>query len=275
MYSGLYIFSKHSGAVVGAHQKIDRVARAGLESFLKNSEDFPSSKEILYFEGINGPDGIKLKSPGKDEPWHFVDPLDKDDKRLAVILGDHYEELVRSLKARDMTRSAFEASWLAHALVDGLTPAHHFRFNEKITQLRGSNTKKRPLSLAQKLIMPGKNIRGKVTNNWQAWGPRGLYTTHIMFETGFATMIAPMRFKRVKICNGDVGEFKGLGLSRWFDKQLTIVANMKLYENFSRRGWTIKLGRVARLQLAPLLVKDVTLIWCCALTDAGLAKKMS
>jgi len=50
---------------------------------------------------------------------------------------------------------------------------------------------------------------------------------------------------------------------------------MKLYENFSRRGWTIKLGRVARLQLAPLLVKDVTLIWCCALIDAGLAKKMS
>jgi hypothetical protein len=273
MYSGMYIFSKHSGALVGAHQKIDRIARTGLAGLLRSPQDFPSSKEILQFEGINGPDGIKLKSPGKDEPWHFVDPLDMSDDQLAKILENHYHELVRALKAKDTTRSAFEAAWLAHSLVDGLTPAHHFPFQQEMSKLRTAGKSQDRPTVTNKLIMSGENVRAKIRNNWQAWGPRGLYTTHIMFETGFATMIAPMGFRGVKVSQENVDELKGLGLPKWFSKQIQIVAAMKLYESFARRGWTIKLGRIARLQLAPLLVKDVTLIWWCAVLEAGMTPK--
>ena len=37
------------------------------------SEDqyFPTGKEIIYFEGTRGPDGLKRKSPGEDEPSHM------------------------------------------------------------------------------------------------------------------------------------------------------------------------------------------------------------
>ncbi|HUD05436.1 MAG TPA: hypothetical protein VMR18_00730 [Candidatus Saccharimonadales bacterium] len=272
MYSGLYIFSKHSGAIVGAHQKIDRVARLGLTPFLSKNSTFPAAKSILHFEGMNGPDGIKLKSPGKDEPWHFVDPFDKKDDRLSIILNNHYKELVNALKAKDMVRSSFEAAWLAHALVDGLTPAHHYPFEDEMSKLRGGEGQDTRVSVKTKLIMPGETLKAKVSNNWLMWGPKGLYTTHIMFETGFATMIAPMRFKNVTINPRDVGEFKELGLSNWFKKQLGVVAGMELYESFARKGWTIKLGRVARLQLAPQLVKDVILVWYCASFDAGLIK---
>jgi hypothetical protein len=211
-----------------------------------------------------------LKSPGKDEPWHFVDPKDLDDNQLAIILSDHYKSLVESLKAEDKIRSAFEAAWLAHALVDGLTPAHHFPLEKEMNKLRGSSVLGAKTTVAKKLILPGGNIRRKIVNNWQVWGPKGIYTTHIMFETGFATMIAPMRFRKVKVNPEDIGELRGLGLKRWFGRQINVVVGMGLYESFSQHGWTIKLGRIARLQLAPLLVKDVTVIWYCAAFEAGL-----
>lgn len=72
MYSGTTLYNK-SGNVMGAHQKFDRAARKFV-SERRPGLGFPSSKQILHFEGNNGPDGVKRKSARKDEPWHFWDP---------------------------------------------------------------------------------------------------------------------------------------------------------------------------------------------------------
>ena len=72
---------------MGVHQKIDRVARMHIQPLLPAHTDFPSSKEILHFEGKNGPDGIKSKSPAKDEPWHYYDPTDSKD--IKIIQHNH------------------------------------------------------------------------------------------------------------------------------------------------------------------------------------------
>ena len=69
MYStvGLLKYAKGSGGkLVGTHQKLDKAARRTLANFLKRGAFFPSSKEILHFEGSRGPDGLKRKSPGMD-----------------------------------------------------------------------------------------------------------------------------------------------------------------------------------------------------------------
>jgi hypothetical protein len=58
MYSGTTMRNS-SGNILGAHQKIDKVARKALEKSLPNTP-FPSIKTILYFEGKNGPDGITM-----------------------------------------------------------------------------------------------------------------------------------------------------------------------------------------------------------------------
>jgi hypothetical protein len=60
MYSGTTL-TPISGRLFGAHQKIDRVARKSFESLTPKAE-FPAIKEILHFEGVNGPDAIKRKS---------------------------------------------------------------------------------------------------------------------------------------------------------------------------------------------------------------------
>ena len=62
MYSGT-TFRVKSGRIMGTHQKIDRVAHRHLQAFLPTGHNFPTTRQILHFEGKNGPDGIKKKSP--------------------------------------------------------------------------------------------------------------------------------------------------------------------------------------------------------------------
>jgi hypothetical protein len=119
---------KHFDAWFGAHQKIDRVARDHLGLILAKDSIFPSRKAIIKFEGIDGPDGIKRKTPAQDELWHFIDPHDESDRQIVGILEDNYRGLVKALREGNETRAAFEAAWLAHGIVDGLTPAHHYPY---------------------------------------------------------------------------------------------------------------------------------------------------
>src|SRR4051812_47261517 len=120
-----------------AHQKLDRVARKHLEQLLPEVF-FPSSKQILKFEAGHGPDGAKLKRQNQvEQPWHFVDPHDVTDTLIHDEIEHHYCGLRDALKKRDDVRAAFEAAWLAHALVDGLTPAHHYPYEKMLEELRG------------------------------------------------------------------------------------------------------------------------------------------
>src|SRR4051812_28292720 len=91
---------------------------------------FPSWPQIKHFEGINGPDGIKTKSPGHHDPGHLYDP-ETGAGEIPQLIKDHYRNLVTTLRLKDTVRAAFEAAWLAHYLCDGLTPAHHFPLDEK------------------------------------------------------------------------------------------------------------------------------------------------
>ena len=92
MYAGTTLRNK-SGRVIGVHQKIDRIARRNFRMLPGVGSGFPSIKEILHFEGNNGPDGIKRKSPSVDEPWHYVDPTRPDDTELMTMILDHHHNL--------------------------------------------------------------------------------------------------------------------------------------------------------------------------------------
>ena len=102
-----------------------------------NAGQAPTTREILHFEGNNGPDGIKRKSPSVDEPWHYIDPANPNDRALAGMINDHYVNLVQALRDANRVRAAFEAAWMAHAITDGLTPAHHYPLSDKIEELWG------------------------------------------------------------------------------------------------------------------------------------------
>jgi hypothetical protein len=260
-----------SGRILGAHQKLDRVARRNLE-LLQPGSRFPKIRSIVHFEGHNGPDAIKRKSPAKDEPWHFIQPFDLSDTQLVVAISDHYKALATALQNDDSVRAAFEAAWLAHAVIDGLTPAHQYPYTEKLIELRGDENLESRNSVKEKILMPGETLRHQVSNNWKFWGPKGLFLTHTAFEWGVSTVIAPLRLVRTMPSASEIAEFQKIGVEAWFRNIAQDVARLNLYDDFCHSGWTMGLSKRVRKQLAPLLAQAVTMTWYGALLDAKKAQ---
>lgn len=271
MYSGTTL-TPLSGRIVGAHQKIDRLARKSLQALLKKPQLFPGIKAILHFEGLGGPDAIKRKSPAVDEPWHFFNPFDEADQKLTDLIVSHYKKLVKALKDQDDVRAAFEAAWMAHAVVDGLTPAHHYPYEEKLIELRGGEGLQNPSTITEKFLMPGNTPRERMNKNWQMWGAKGLFSTHFLFEWGVATVLVPLTLKNFKIDEDDIADMLALDMQTWYTQKARQVAGMGMYDAYYRHGWTISLARQVRNQLAPLLVQTVSLAWYRAALEAGIVE---
>lgn len=270
MYSGTTL-TKYSGRVLGAHQKIDRTARRHLSRLLIDDRLFPKSALILQFEGHNGPDGIKRKSPAVDEPWHFYSPFNDDDSKLVELINQHYQELVKQLKAKNPERTAFEAAWLAHALVDGLTPAHHYPYEEKLIELRGEGIESRK-TIKDKIVISGETRKEQFKNNWKMWGAKGLLSTHGLFEFGIASIFAPLSFNDAIPNEDDVIAVLDIGVAELFKRHAREIAVLDMYRKFYRKGWTPKLAYDVRHKLGPIIVKTVTLAWYSALVDAEIIK---
>lgn len=270
MYSGTTL-TNFSGAVLGAHQKIDRTAFSHLDKVTVGAKGFPTIRDILHFEGKNGPDGIKRKSPAQDEQWHYFNPFDNEDTRLLEYFRMHYDELVANLRKGTPTRAAYDAAWLAHAIVDGLTPAHHFPYEEKLIEIRGESIDTRT-SIKDKLLMPGETVLDSLKNNWKMWGPDGLMSMHGLFEMGIAVMITPLKFKKAIPTEANLKKVNEIGIEEWFARSARQIAMLDMYDRFCSRGWTLKLAREVRNELAPTIIKTVTLAWYSAMRDAGLLK---
>ena len=98
MYSTLALKtnSKKSGRIIGTHQKLDKIAYKIVSKRVPENVKFPSISQILLFEGMGGPDGLKRKSPGKDEPMHFINPQN-DDGVLISLIDNHHMNALDSL----------------------------------------------------------------------------------------------------------------------------------------------------------------------------------
>lgn len=225
----------------------------------------------MHFEGVNGPDAIKRKSPARDEPWHYYAPFDPKDTQLLAIIQDHHDRLARALRKKDEVRAAFEAAWLAHAIVDGLTPAHHYPYEEELTELRGGQGLESRTTIKQKLVMPGGTRREQVRNNWKMWGPKGLLTTHGLFEWGIAAILMPLSAKgaAVRLRDQDIAELQEHGYRELFKRKAKEVAALGMYDAYYRLGWTPQLARQVRRQLAPIVTRAVALAWYSALQAAN------
>lgn len=266
MYSGT-TFRKNSGGFIGVHQKIDRVARRHLSHMPGAPLSFPSTREILHFEGNNGPDGIKRKSPSIDEPWHYVDPLMKDDTSLRTMILDHHVNMVEALKNDNRERVAFEAAWIAHAIADGLTPAHHYPLSEKIEELWGRPKEER-LTIIEKNLIRGKSNRETVRKNWQYWGAKGIFTTHVLFELGIATAIKTSRLNNSLPSSEWLAHAEDIGVGALFDESVQRIYALDMYKEFWQNGWTAKLARESRQILIPEIIQVVLFAWYSACKEA-------
>lgn len=273
MYStvGLLKNAKHSGELSGTHQRLDRAARAWLKKIAPKGEFFPSTRDILHFEGNRGPDGLKWKSPGVDEPMHFILP-EADDGKLIKMITDHQYNLRQALKKQDRVRAAFEAAWMAHAITDGLTPAHHFPYQEAVEELMTDKEYVRIFGRPVKGIMRGDNLAEATRNNWLYWGAEGYMTKHIAFEYGVALVATPMTNKALfpKMTKEEmdrIRDFRDIDLVSEFYKSLYKIDQLKMYERFRKKGWNTRLAYESREILLPEIVKMILLGWLSSLPE--------
>jgi hypothetical protein len=259
MYAGI-TYGNKSGHLIGVHQRIDKLARLQVTALLKNGESFPTATKILYFEGNNGPDAIKRKSPSMDEPWHYIDPLKFEDNEVTKMVYDHQINLATALKTGNGERAAFEAAWMAHAIVDGLTPAHHYPLADKIEELFGMPHHERT-TIKQKNIIKGTNRRDSLSKNWQYWGRRGIFINHLMYEFGVAGAIVGKNPGKITISEADLERLRKDGYHKTFETIMKQVVGLETYETYTKNGWSRQLSKVVRLELVPLIVRAVVFGW--------------
>lgn len=265
MYSG-FITRKRVVHGIGIHQKFNSAAYRVVAPYLR-PESFPGIKQINHFEGLNGPDGLKVKSPGINEPNHLYDPIN-DTGEVPSNIVNHYEQLVIALKQQDLIRAAFESSWLAHYICDGLTPGHHFPLEEEINKLR-QETKQVGGNFAAKGFLYDATLRGTIRKNWALWGKRGLLSTHFNFELGVATtlLLAPIK---AKLDPAKLAEARRVGALEFFKQEAREIAGLNLYHDFTENGWNAKLAAAVRNQLSPSTAQAIAIIWMLAYLEADL-----
>jgi hypothetical protein len=221
----------------------------------------------LHFEGNNGPDGIKRKSPSVDEPWHYIDPENPDDTALLDMIRDHHANLVEALRSHNDVRAAFEAAWVAHAITDGLTPAHHYPLADKIEELWGKPKESR-ISIKEKNFIKGKNRRETLRKNWEYWGAKGVFITHGLFEFGVATSIKTTKFSDSLCDKAWLKDADQKGLDAVFLETMQRVHGLAMYETFWKKGWNTRLARQTRQILIPEICRVVIYAWYSAYQEA-------
>lgn len=260
MYSGINL-STRSGKIVGVHQKIDRIVRRKIKKYVPTLINFPNIKTILLFEGKNGADGLKQKSPSVDEPWHFINPNDPNDRAILTVINDHIYNLSVALKKNDEIRAGFEAAFASHAVVDGLTPAHHYPLGEKVKELWGKDHDERGTTVKAKNIIHGVNRRDTIHKNWEYYGAKGVMTTHFNFEIGVASTVAAEHFKSFQITQNDIEYLKQVGFDEVFMESLQKINSLNMYPKMQKSGWTKRLARQTKETLVPEIMKVVALSW--------------
>lgn len=253
---------------MGVHQRIDRVARRHIAQHIPTEVNFPLYRDIVHFEGKNGPDGIKRKSPAQDEPWHFINPADASNTSLLRMIDEHIDNLAAALAEDNYYRAAFEAAWMSHAITDGLTPAHHYALEAKLEELRGEGIETRS-STREKIVLPGNTPRMRIKNNWDYWGTKGVMTTHFNFELGVATTLSGVTLDGIhRFDQHDIDELIAKGFREFFLEILHEIHAMDMYGEFQKKGWTRHLAHETKRELVPRIIRAVCAGWYIAIINA-------
>ena len=151
---------------------------------------------------------------------------------------------------------------MAHAITDALTPAHQFPMTDKIIEISGKKPEERD-KLIKKMFLSGENWRERILKNWEYIGPKGVMSSHMLYEMGVATMITSVAAKKIiksptdeEILRVLKGEFMQI-----FEEKIKWVADQKYYERYLEKGWTTALARETRHDLLPEISKIVALGW--------------
>ncbi len=194
------------------------------------------------------------------EPSHLYDPAN-DSGEVPVHITNHYASLVQCLRSGDAVRAAFEASWLAHYVCDGMTPAHHWPLEEKIAEAAAKAS-------ADVRSGDASKFAAGLKKNWAIWGIKGHLSTHHYYETGVAFALMLFSVKPVW-SEVELERAQSLGPVNYFKSQAREIASLNLYERFYIAGWTADIASGVKNHVAPQTARTIGIIWLLAFQEAN------
>lgn len=246
---------------IATHQRLVLASRRQLSRYLPAHASFPKAGKIVHFEGVNGPDGLASKRSAGDEPYQFIKP-GTDGGKLIRHIKHHLYNLNRAYKKGDEVKMAFEAAWMSHMMIDGLTPAHQQPFKDQLKELDDREMSE-VNSRIMRIISPGDGPVDFLVKNWKRLGPGGVGTNHMMFEAGVDFLVMPLHPRQLmtSLSRGDVRRAKSGKFIELYLESVNKVAKMEIFERYVDEGWTAELARDVREVLLPEIVRCVTLGW--------------
>lgn len=234
---------------VGTHQKFDKVAYRLIKPRISSTK-FPQQRQILKFEGMGGPDGLKIKSKNYRSD-HLWDPVNKLGY-LPDWIEIHFKNAVEALKTGDTVKASFELGFMAHYLTDSLTPAHHTN---------------------HKLITARYEEASKLRKNWVVWGRKGLVSSHMLFESGVSTAVAFNRL-RVSFDQAMYERILAEGIRAVVEDESLRIAKLDLFDRYLKKGWTVDLAKTVKTVVVKRIPQLVAAAWLAAYVEAGNTAKI-
>ena len=93
-------------------------------------------------------------------------------------------------------------------------------------------------------------------------------TTHLAFEFGVASTIATLRFDEVSPTDDELREVRAGNFLSVYQRKLGVIADMNMYEEFAKKGWTRHLANETKKVLMPHIITAVALGWYAAIIQA-------
>ncbi len=156
---------------------------------------------------------------------------------------------------------------MAHAIADGLTPAHHYPYSEVVDELMLDMDYKKIFGVEIKGIMRGHNLLEATRNNWIYWGAGGVMTKHIAFEYGIAYAVAASKQKELLPKIEGKLDVSKIDIKKEFYKSLERVNQLDMYGRFLKDGWTTQLAFDVKQVLVPEVVRAITMAWLSSLPE--------
>ena len=122
------------------------------------------------------------------------------------------------------------------------------------------------------MFLPGDTWRKRLSANWKYLGPKGVMSSHMLYEMGVAVLTTSLSARKIakKPSPQEITRLKNGEFIAMFEESIQFVAKKQYYQTFIRKGWTSRLARETRTILLPEISKLVALAWLEAIRRAEL-----
>jgi len=252
MFSGT-ISKKRSIRFLGMHQKVVKYAYRIFVFYKPNLQYFPTTKDILEYEGHLGPDHIWL-SKAIDNDHHFHPETGTGD--ALELINYHFKKLSAELAQKEPDRhlTSYHSAYLAHFVADMFTPPH----------IEEKNNVTEPEYYA-KLRIFAKFVRFMLRTRK---GKKEF--KHQAFETNLWRATFGRKIK-IELPEGEplkIAEEIAADPAEYLTPMIRKTYQLKLFTNYKRNGWSKQISRKLRYVVLPRAVTTVAMFWLAACIEA-------